>query len=225
MSYVPLSKIGCGDPSNPYEYLEAGTETQFLHPQSIATAGKTSNIATGAVNEVMQGFFAEQVAHLGWLPVHENYYHKLESTSYPSSFLPCSISPNAFHVANNKEIHHFNMGQLYLANVMAMSFMTFPRHSMARELVNTHDPDSHSALVFVDKTVLPTGIKNEQEFINVGKKYEHMITHAINQAYLYKFNNGPCGKILTFICKVLDRKHPGWTSSNSITAKWWLTQK
>lgn len=225
MSYVPLSQIGCGDPSNPYEYLETGPGIKFLHPQSIATAGKTANISTGAVNEVMQGFFAEQVAHLGWLPVHENYYHKLHSTSFPSSFLPCSISTTSYHMANNKEIHHFNMGQLYLENALAMSFITFPQQSMSRVLVNPHDPDSHSAIVFVDKTVLPNGIKNEDEFINPSKKYTLMITHAINQAYRYKFNNGPCENILTFICKVLDRKHPGWTSSNSITAKWWLTQK
>ena len=117
------------------------------------------------------------------------------------------------------------MGQLYLANSLAMTFLTFPQHATVRELVNVHDPDSYSALVFVDKTCLPTGIKNDNEFINPSKKYGTMITHAINQAYRYKFNNGPCGKILTFICKVLDRKYPGWTSSNSITAKWWATQK
>ena len=225
MSYVPLSKIGCSDPSNPYEYLEAGIETQFLNPQSIATAGKTANIPTGAVNEVMQGFFAEQVSHLGWLPVHEKYYRSLFSTSYPTSFLPCSISTASFHTSNNQEIQHFNMGQLYLANSLAMTFLTFPQHTVARELLNKHNPDSYSALVFVDKLTLPNGIKNDNEFKNPTEKYGLMITHAINQAYRYKFNNGPCGKILNFICKVLDRKHPGWTNSNSITAKWWTSQK
>jgi hypothetical protein len=225
MSYVLLSKIGCSDPSNPYKHLDVGIETSFLNPQSISTSGKTGSASTGSVSEVMQGFFAEQVSKHGWLAVHEKYYHSLHSTSFPSSFLPCSISTDSFHTANNQTIQHFNMGQLYLANSLAMTFLTFPQSALARELLNIHDPDSHSALVFGDKLALPNGIKNENDFINLTKKYELMITHAINQAYRYKFNNGPCGKILNFICKVLDRKYPGWTKSNSITAKWWLSQK
>ena len=60
MSYVPLARIGCSTPDNPWAYYPQGPDTQFMFPQSPATVGKVTNISAAATLEVGQAFFAEQ---------------------------------------------------------------------------------------------------------------------------------------------------------------------
>ena len=71
MSYVYASDIGCQAHQSPWDYYNQGPDTMFLHPQSVATSGKTGNIAPAATQEVGQAFYAEQVRLGGWTPAAE----------------------------------------------------------------------------------------------------------------------------------------------------------
>jgi len=221
MSYVLAADIGCSQPENPYSYLEDGVDTMFLHPQTIATSGKTGNTSPGSTTEVIMGFFADQVRIGGWRKHNSEFYHSLYSQSYPNSWIPYHYS-NSAHVTINGTMSHYNLGQLYLINSMAWTFLKWPKDSVTYELINVNDPGSRAAPVFANKYALPLGLVNAEEFINPTPKYGTMIKLALQQAYAYPDIKGPCGGIMTFICNVLDRKHHEWyLKNNSMTAKWW----
>jgi hypothetical protein len=225
-SYVLAKDIGCSHTYNPYAYLQQGIDTMFTNPQSIATSGKTGTVAPGATTEVMMGFFADQVRIGGWKTFHTEFYRSLYSQTYGNDFLPCHYS-SACYMTESRRLENHNLGQIYLNNSMAWTFMEFPKDSMAYELINPNDPKGVSAPVFVDKSVAATGIINADAFIHPkGSKYYPMIQLALQQAYAATDFKGPCGSVLTFVCNILGRSHPGWEiNNNSITANWYKIYK
>ena len=226
MSYVLASDIGCSQPENPYAYLEQGIDVMFSLPGTIATGAKCATASPGSVTEVMMGFFANQVSMGGWLNAHTEIYHSLYSQTYPNIFLPCHYANTSF-TSNSARVENYNLGQIYLNNSMAWTFMKFPKEAIAYELINPHSPHSVSAPVFVDKSVAATGIINTDAFMDPqsSKKFYPMIQLALQQAYAATDFKGPCGSVLTFMCNVLDRRHRGWEHNNSITANWWKLYK
>jgi len=226
-SYVLAKDIGCSHAHNPYSYLAQGIDTMFNNPQSIATSGKTGTASPGSTTEVMMGFFANEVMLGGWMPHHTEYYHSLYSQTYGNEFLPSHYA-NTCYTTNSRRLENHNLGQIYLNNSMAWTFMKFPKESIAYELINPHDPSGVSAPVFTDKFSAATGIINADAFINPksSSKYYPMIQLALQQAYAATDFKGPCGSVLMFVCNVLTHSRPGWEiNNNSITANWYKLYK
>ena len=128
MSYVYANQIGCGDQQNPYDYLIQGPDTAFAYPSSLVTiSGKTRNTAPASTSAAMQGFFAEQVSKVGWLSEHQIFYQTLYSTSFPNTWLTQQFIRKC-HTNINGALANYNLGQIYLSNALAMSFITWDRY-------------------------------------------------------------------------------------------------
>ena len=222
-SYVLARDIGCSHQENPWAYLDQGVDVMFTHPQSIATTnGKHGDTSAGSITEVMMGFFSDQVRLGGWGDTQTSYYHSLPAQTYPNVFLPCHYASTCY-VNNSSRVDNYNLGQIYLNNSMAWCFMKFPKESIAYELINPHEPTSVMAPVFTDKRVAATGIMNTDAFTDPesSPKFYKMIQLALQEAYSAVDFKGPCGSVLTFICNILDRTHPGWDTKKTITGEWW----
>ena len=218
MSYVPIAEIGCCEPENPYSFLE-GPGSMFLHPQSIATSGK-STVPAGATTMVMQGWFADQVKQLGWHKGNTLFYRELRSITYPSNFLPEAYR-TGFSENINGTLQQANLGQTYLNNALGWTFIHFPKCSYAYEPLAVNNTCSPMAPVFVDPRATGIGLHNEEELLKP-KKYEKLINLALEQAYAAPYMAGPCGKVLIFICNVMTTKYgKRFTESNTNLAKWW----
>jgi hypothetical protein len=223
MSYVYANQIGCGDQQNPYDYLIQGPNTAFAYPSSLVTmSGKTGNTAPASTSHTMQGFFAEQVSNVGWLTEHQVFYQTLYSTNYPNAWLTQQFIRKS-HTNINGVLADYNLGQVYLMNALAMSFITWSSEDFYREPMNHTEANSFTAPVFVNPYSLATGIKNMDMFIHSkNTKFDKLIKNVFQQAYASPDGHGPCGKIITYICNTLDRKMPGWSIPNeTITQIWW----
>ena len=219
-SYVLASEIGCTQKQIPYDYLMPGAA--FIYPDSIVNSGKTTTPAA-ATHDVMQGFFAEQVAHLGWLDAHELFYRTLNTTTYPNTWLTKQFT-KCYYTNINGELAHHNLGQIYLTNAFAMSFIKWSSTDFAIQPLNFNEANSVTASVFTN-TITPkaTGIKNMNQFIHPNNtKYDKLINNVFQQAYASPDFLGPCGKVIIYICNSLERLMPRWSAPNkTVTQKWW----
>ena len=225
-SYVLAKDIGCSHSNNPYVYLESGIDVLFNNPNSLATSSKGDGTPVGAKTAVIMGFFANQVEKGGWRPIHSQAFHSLNSESCQNVFLPVHYS-NTCYTNNSARAMNYNLGQIYLQNSFAFTFLEFPATAIAYEPTNPISSDSYLAPVFTDKTVSAIGIKHIPDFIspNNSKKFGAMIQLALQQAYKSTDFKGCCFATLLFICNVLDRRMPGWDNKNTSTGKWWKLYK
>ena len=230
MSYVYARDIGCGDPINPFHFMLSGPLPNFEAPQTQLQYGRTRGVSPGSLNETTQGFYADQVKAQGWTPTVKAFYHHLQSNSYPASWLPCCLSCST-HTSINGTLDFYNLGQLYLNNALAWTFLKFNPEVIAYESTNSSDPNAFMAPVFTQagKSTIPNGLEMAHtEFLTTNKphKYSGLLNEALMQAYASQGNHGPCGKTLTFICNQLDAlKGRHWVNSNNTLAKWWKGKK
>ena len=155
MSYVLAADIGCDDFSNPWQFLIEGPDTQFLlHDGSIATFGRCSNTTPGSTTDVMQGWFAQQVAKVGWHQGPNMFYHSLYTTGFPGSFLPCCLACGA-HISINGTVEQYNLGQSYLNNALAWTFLEFPKEAIAYQSLDPVSVDSPYVPTITNKQVTP----------------------------------------------------------------------
>jgi len=229
MSYVYARDIGCGDPINPLHFMLSGPLANFEAPQTQLQYGRTRGVSAGALNETTQGFYADQVKALGFTPTAKAFYHNLTSNSYPGSWLPCCLACST-HTSLNGTLDFYNLGQIYLNNALAWTFLKFNPKVIAYTSTDYNNPASTLAPTFTldGKNSLPTELDstNLKFLTTIGThKYSSLLNEALIQAYSSQNMGGCCGKTLTFICNQLDaRVGRDWVNKGTVLGKWWKSK-
>ena len=130
------------------------------------------------------------------------------------------------HIDGSARLVNYNMGQIYLNNAAAWTFIGWDEQDVAYEPFNRHNPDSILVPAFINKFAQPQGIVNLLNLLNgtTDKKYGKLVALMLEQAYGSNDGFGCCGKVLEFLCNELDRMKPTWIA-NSPAGKdigaWW----
>jgi hypothetical protein len=229
MSYVYARDIGCGDPINPFHFMLSGPLANFEAPQTQLQYGRTRGVSAGALNETTQGFYADQVKASGLTPTARAFYHNLTSNSYPGSWIPCCLACST-HTSLNGTLEFYNLGQIYLNNALAWTFLKFNPKVIAYEPTDRNNAASILAPTFTQagKNTLPTELDSTNLKFLTSKgphKYSSLLNEALMQAYASQNMYGCCGKTLTFICNQLDaRGGRDWVNGGTVLGKWWKSK-
>jgi len=209
MSYVLARDIGCSYKDSPWEYLPQGPNTLFNFPQNPSVmGGKTGTASVNSTTDVGQSFFAYQVARGGWpvakadghVPEPAVWYHSMYSQNYPAHFLPAAWNPGPYSDASGVQTF-YNLGQIFLNNAFAMTFLKWRPEDLTMELTDRNAPGSAETPIFVNPAAWPVGLQNVQHLLRGSKdpKYGGLINAVLQQANSANDGAGVCRKVLLYI--------------------------
>ena len=223
MSYVSAKDFGCGSQPDPWVFFSEDLTTRFNNPNSIATSGKTSNIATGGATNVLSGFFVDYVAKNGLDQLAYSNLMKLSSNSYPNGWAPIKFRITHHKSANNDLVNH-SVFQQYLNNCMLHIFFNWNPSDLAFTPLNHNIAGSLLVPIFTNLNAYPIGIKNIKYLLTSNQtKYTTLLSQVFSEALAAKNKHGVCERPLRYIVNTLNRIDPTWTIKypNCILAKWY----